>query len=444
MLTFTPDRAMSPHEFAVRTWMQFFEIGREEAEARVKAAEAGSGPGQGPHYLNGVSEAEVGKAIKVGFELPGRAPEEVEDAKARAGELASLPPAERTAIDQEADRRFWQRTGMAPGTKLTAGAADAANRELWMRTRDAVVADRNRVDALPARIHQFLVPDGKQLTPEQYAAVLRIAEKLKTFSDDDWSLYTRRVNASTDDYGRLEQSIDRFRNQQAAERKVVGRVAGTEALYAQVKAWKELDKQYYAMGVGGGATASQSPQFSKRYHDATDALDQALHAAGFADVAAYDLACAGYLALFEQRGAELTMLALRAGEQVVRSELARYQTTAGGQAAFDQLAHLRELWARLMDAAWRSEPTHHMGVGGGVGWMTRARRRKRPHTPSGSMSTPTSPPSAPGLAEQSPILKDPELRWACWRARPTLPSWVSACAEMPRSDWPTSAGRAGE
>jgi hypothetical protein len=408
-LTFVPDKPMSAHEFAVRTWMQFFRIGAAEAERRVTAAEQGDGPGHGPHYEHGVTPEEVGKAIAVGFDLPGQTPDEVADEQVRAGELKSLPAAERRAIDLEADRRFWARTGLEPGKKLTGAGSDAGDRELWMRTRDEVVRDRNQIEALPTRIHTFLLPDGKQLTPEQYGAVLRIADKLKDFTDDDWALYTRRVNASTDDYAQLEASLDRFRAQQEAEGKVVHRVAGTESLYAQVRAWEKLDKDYHQMGVGGGATPSQSPQFSERYQRETAALDQALHTAGFTDIADYNAACHEYLLLFEKRATELALLAMRASEQTVRAELAKYQTAAGGQAAFDQLAHLRELWTQLLDASRRAEPTHHMGVGGGVGWDDPRTTEQAAAHAEWEQKDKELAAERSKQSEQSPILKDPNL-----------------------------------
>ena len=408
-LTFVPDRAMTAHEFAVRAWMQYYGIGAPEAERLVSEAEARGGAGTGPHYENGVRADEVGKPIKVGFEVSQKTGGEAADEQARAEQLKGLPQPERSAVDVEADRRFWARTGMDTGKKLTTGAADASNRALWMQTRDEVMRDRNKLDALPKRTRDFLLPSGRQVTPQEYAAVLRIADKIKELSDDEWALYQRRINTSTDDYAKLEQSIDRFKAQQAAERKTAGRVAGTEPLWKLSKEWKKLHKSYTSIGVGGGATPRQSPQFVKQYEDATKALDQALKAANFKDLAEYDAACAEYLLLFKKRAVELTMLALNASERVVRSELARYRDPAGMQAVFDQLAGLRTIWGQVLDAGSRSQPKYHMGVGGGVGWYDKRTPAQEAAHEEWKEHVKRLEAERKAQSEKAPILKDPEL-----------------------------------
>ena len=150
------------------------------AEQRVSAIEArGLRPGTGPNFANGVRPDEVGKRLKLNYPLPALTEAEQADVEGRAEQLTGLSAPERSAIDEETDRRFWQQTGKPKGTKLSAtGAADAASRTLWMRTRDEVMRDRNRIAALPARTRSLLLPNDKPVTAEQYATVLRIADKL--------------------------------------------------------------------------------------------------------------------------------------------------------------------------------------------------------------------------------------------------------------------------
>ena len=356
-LTIVAEKPLTAHEFAVRVVAQLNDVSLAEAEARVAETEAaGERPGTGPHYDNGVRADEVGKPIRVRATLGGLTEGEAEDATARATQLAGLTKPQRDAIDAEADRRFFRKAGLPGDRKLTQGKEDAAYRELWLRTRDEVVCDRNRVDALPAKVRDFLVPGAREVPPEQYDTVLRIAGKLHGFSDEDWALYQRRVNASTDDYSRLEASVDRFVARQAADRDVKARVHGTESLYKLVKRHRELSAIAYR-GVGGGATPMQSPQFRAEFEDARAAMETALHAAQFKDVAEYDAACAAYLTLFRSRAVELTLLALKASERIVQAEHDRYGDAAQAGALYAKQAALRTLTREWLDANRRTLPT---------------------------------------------------------------------------------------
>jgi hypothetical protein len=357
VLVFIPDRPLTAHEFAVRVYAQLNGVGLKEAEARVTEVEAtGHKTGWGVHYDRGVTADEVGKPMRIQVTLEGYSETEAEDVKGRASQLAGLPQAERQAVDSETDRRFWKKTGDTKQRQLGAGPADAGNRELWMRTRDEVIRDHNRLAALPANVRQFMKLDGRDVTPEQYATVLRIAEKLQSFTDDDWALYKRRVTASTDDYLKLGESIELFLSRQAADRRVAARIGGTENLFRLVKEFRKLEAQGFRT-VGGGGAPIQSEAFAKRVEEARTAMNDALAAANFKDVYEFDAACASYLGLFRQRAVELTLLALKASEESVRAELARYQDTGVLTKLFDDQAKLRRLVDEANKAGMRSAPT---------------------------------------------------------------------------------------
>jgi hypothetical protein len=400
------ERAMTPHEFAVRAFMQAFRMPGDLAEQRVTAIEAqGSPAGTGPNFEHGVRADEVGKKLKLNYPLPALSEAEQEDVKGRADQLAALPQAERSSIDEEADRRFWQQTGKDKGTKLSAtSSADALNRDLWMRTRDSVVRDRNRIAALPARTRSLLLPGNKEVTPEQYGTVLRIADKLAGFSEDEWALYQRRINASTDDFSVFEASIDRFRERQKAEAAVNDRVKDTATLHQTWTRFKNTPKPF--MGVGGGVSSAQIPGHDERYYKAKDDLDKALAAAGFKDIAEYETACNDYLKLFRTRAVELTLLALKASEQVVSGELARYRDPTEVAALHAKQAPMRKLDTEATEAFRRQLPTQAQVYSSGMA----------PKTPDqiaaekeGKEKTAQANAERAKLAEAYPILKDQKL-----------------------------------
>src|SRR4051794_3629394 len=106
VLNIVVERAMTPHEFAVRAFMQAFRMPGDIAERRVSAIEAAGGrPGTGPNFEHGVTLAEVGKPLKLNYPLPALTEAEQADVEGRKAQLAGLPAEQRSAIDEETDRR---------------------------------------------------------------------------------------------------------------------------------------------------------------------------------------------------------------------------------------------------------------------------------------------------------------------------------------------------
>lgn len=408
-IVFTPTEAMTPHEFAVRAEMLFFGIGRRQAEEQVAVKEARTPNGRagtGPHYENGVAAEEVGKPFRVGFEGGGMGKEEQASTKAITAEVAGLPAAERNAINAEADRRFWKKAGVKPGTKLGTGAAQAADRDLWLRTRNEVVRQRAEVKALPERIREFVAPGGAEIAPEDYPAVLRIAEKLETFSEEDWALYERRVNAQTSDYARIEASINRFLARQASEQEVLDRVKGTESLYAQVKAFEDLQRRMFTPPLKSDRLPIDQPGNKARYEAEKESLENAVKAARFDDVADYKAACAAYLSVFRARAVELTMLALRASEEVVTSELKRYGDPAASTDLYTRLAAMRRLQTESSAAFRRAMPTPVQLKTESITPTPAQQQATQEYIEKGKLAEA----ERQAQAGTNPILKDPELR----------------------------------
>lgn len=406
VLNIVVEREMTPHEFAVRAFMQAFRMSGDVAEQQVSALEAGGGrAGTGPNFEHGVTASEVGKPLRLNYPLPALSEAEKADVEGRADQLSGLPPEQRSAVDEETDRRFWAQTGMAKGRKLNAtGAADALNRDLWMRTRDSVMRDRNRIEALPASTRDLLLPGGRQVTPEQYATVLRIADKLQALSDDERALYQRRVNASTDDFGAFETSIDRFRERQKTETAVNDRIKGSAALYKAYRAARDAPKPF--MGVGGGVASAQIPGYDDRYHKAQADFQAALQANGYADAADYAAAIATWKQLYRTRAVELTLLALKASEQIVGAELARYQDAGNVDDLFAKSATMRKADSEATAAMIRTLPTMTQVYSSGhaprtAGQVAAAAEAQAKHAQAEAERA--------NLAESHPILKDARL-----------------------------------
>ena len=136
------ERAMTPHEFAVRAFMQAFRMPGGLAEQRVTAIEAqGSPAGTGPNFDHGVRADEVGK--KAEAQLPAAGVE-----RGRAGGCEGpRRPARRAAAGGALLDRRGGRPPLLAADRQGQGheaerdeLADALNRDLWMRTRDSVGA----------------------------------------------------------------------------------------------------------------------------------------------------------------------------------------------------------------------------------------------------------------------------------------------------------------
>ena len=359
VLTVVPDRAMTGAQFTVLVAARLQAISEREATAR--GDEIG---GSDPHFAAGVASSEVNKPIAIDVRLPAPIPSEAADIAARAQQLAGLPAAERQAIDEAADWRFQQKVGTRAQPRPARGAAA----ELWKRSRDEVLRDRNRLDALPPEIRAIVMPGGRRPDGE-YLDALRLADRLGEFTWDDWVLFERRVGTPNGDLRAAQKVVDTFTRERSDERATLERVRGTERLYGLVV-------RFNAARANG-----MSREQYDRFPDYAPMLAE-LAAAGFRDVADYESALARYFFLFERRAGEIALLALDNSEAVARSEIARYSDSRGLAAIHADLAPLRS----ILDAM------HGAGAGSRSPWPledAEAERRR--------------------LAARYPTLADPDL-----------------------------------
>ena len=314
-VTVTPSQPMSGREVAILVLQQLYGYSAAEAEERLQEWDLSGWP-----LTQGVADKDVGKPVTVHVKLPEADPGEAVDVGLRAADYAAMPKDDQQRINAEVDRRFWARIGDRSRAKLGTGRAQQGAHELWMRTRDEVMKDRDRVLTLPQPLIDFMEPGGEDVDPKNYQATLRIAEKAKGLTDEDWARYQRGVTTTTSDLGEVEKAVESFAAEQARQRAIADRVKGTERFF----------KDRYS------DLATETETFKQ-------ARLKASLPSGFKDVAEYDSACDDYLRVFRDRAVEIALLALKASESVVRAERARYADPAEIATTYRDLSGMRDI-----------------------------------------------------------------------------------------------------
>ena len=328
-------RAMRGDAVGLAVLEQLYGDTPDQAARRLEEWKANGYEMTGPPFTKGVAEGEV---FVVNVALPEEDAGDADEVQARAKDLGTVQAGERAQINDETDRRFWKKLGDAGHGMLGRGRDQRKERELWMRTRDEVLQERQRVLDLPEQLQAFL-DTGQGIAPEDYRASLRIAELAKDFTDADWARYERNVSASSSDLEMVEESVRQFATHRAAEREVVDRLKGTEAMFAL----------WHLPSPPGSYFGKGTPQRRRR-------AEELLAQSAFKDRAEYDAACDAYLEMFHDRAVELTLFVLRTSQAVVEAELARYGDSAQVESLFAEQARLRPLVEREREAErelWR-------------------------------------------------------------------------------------------
>jgi hypothetical protein len=175
-----------------------------------------------------------------------------QDPKARAEREKNfklLAPGQRTGINTEADRLFWEKTRYKVGGQLGNSPDDKKMAQHWLDIRDELLRERGEIDALPPRVRKFLFTEDAPRTvePKDYATVLRIAQKLANLSDSELEDYKLKVNEETTEWGAFESSIDRYvaaraqREGELRDRETKKtRIYGLDQVYQLYKSWKAV------------------------------------------------------------------------------------------------------------------------------------------------------------------------------------------------------------
>ena len=139
-----------------------------------------------------------------------------EDHQEKKGQFDTLPPAQKTKINAEADKRYYDITGSKEGTKIK--PSEKGDADTWNQVRDELLGEKQELENLPDALKQLM--GGQQtFNPKDYKQLLEIGEKLKQFSPEDIALYKLLALKATNNLDLFEQSVDLFlaRKQQLEE-----------------------------------------------------------------------------------------------------------------------------------------------------------------------------------------------------------------------------------
>ncbi|MFJ3880197.1 DUF4157 domain-containing protein [Streptomyces sp. NPDC090077] len=246
--------------------------------------------------------------------------------------LDRLPQAEREQIDAEADQRFRQQHGLAPGTRLGTGPEDAVLRARWRGTRADVVAEHEllrEIQALPEDVRAVLFAGPDPLVPADYEDVLRLGRRFAALAPDRRAAYRDRITGATADLRELDASLSRFE----AEERV--REAGAEATEAAAGALFGSEEPYRlwkrrnAARLESARTApyhAYVPGAARAAAEAGAAFDAALARQGFADEAAFLNAVEAYRVRFREEAVGIALDVLAHYDRLLYVERGRLRT----------------------------------------------------------------------------------------------------------------------
>ena len=158
-----------------------------------------------------------GKVVQ--FQVPeasvnaNRDPAATRRAKDDKAALDVVAGPQKAAIETEAARRYVKTSGEVPGPD--AHKAGTGQADVYDRAVSSVMQDRELLKILPPDVSALLGGRNGEYDPKQYAQLLRIVERLKSFSPEDLALYRSLPLKATDNLDVFEKSLDVFLQRKA-------------------------------------------------------------------------------------------------------------------------------------------------------------------------------------------------------------------------------------
>ncbi|MFF7475881.1 hypothetical protein [Streptomyces sp. NPDC008092] len=244
-----------------------------------------------------------------------------------------LSETERAEINAAADARFRRDNGLGPDVRLGTGPEDAVLRARWLSARADVLHEheqRRDLAALPEGVRRILFAGGRQATPEDYEALLRLGRKLTGLTEAQRKEYLGRVTGSTASWADLDASVDRYlavvrrRDSEArATDTAASTLFGCEDLYLIWARTKEL-----RAGSAYADEAASSDAYTALVGELMDAeaqLRAALARHGFAHEGAFRDATETYRLRFRDEAATLGTDILAFYDHMLHEERTRLQ-----------------------------------------------------------------------------------------------------------------------
>ncbi|MBV7532843.1 DUF4157 domain-containing protein [Chitinophaga sp. sic0106] len=120
-------------------------------------------------------------------------------------DFKALPGDSQDKVNAEADKRYYEVSGKT--TKIKPG--EKGNATTWENMRNEVLEEKKKLEDLPKELKALMGGEGT-FKPGDYQQLLRIAEKLKQFSQEDLAVYKMLTLRATDNLQLFEKSVDMF------------------------------------------------------------------------------------------------------------------------------------------------------------------------------------------------------------------------------------------
>ena len=236
-----------------------------------------------------VTDEDVRKKYKlVTVRVKGAVPVIERSEKDQKVAFGALSKPTQQAVNEQADKNFWDNTKYKPNQTLGGSADDKKMSQTWMMFRDRLVQEKIMIDSMPASMKKIVL-NPKEYGPENYEQLSRIINKLSTLNAEELEDYINKITANTDDLSVLEKSVDSYltkisqRREEAIKRdEIKTKLWGTEDLYERYKVWKNLER-YASTPTGsmGGASGYASAEKKNKADQMKEALIKDLVDAGF-------------------------------------------------------------------------------------------------------------------------------------------------------------------
>ena len=249
-------------------------------------------------------------------------------------QMANMSEEQRKEINKEADERFWAETGYKPGQKLGNSPKDKEMAKEWLSVRDDIVHEEEQlraINALDDSIKKILFAGDRKIGPDDYDAILKLAEKLSKLTPAQRYDYLSKVNADTDSYADMDASIDRYIQSQAAQEKeeeatdaAAQKLFGMEELYKLYRAKQKAVSEYSFAVLRGG----YNPQQLQATQEAEEKFNLALKQNNFSSEQEFESALEAYRLRFRAEAVHLAMEILARYENKLFLARKRFQNQA--------------------------------------------------------------------------------------------------------------------
>jgi hypothetical protein len=152
-----------------------------------------------------------GKVIS--FNIPKADIEENADPKQKKAQEESQKSFEQTQgkikqdIKDEVNKRYYETSGDKPGTQIKKGEEGKARE--WQQSLNEVMQEKQALENIPPEMKKLMGPETSY-KPKDYQHLLKIAEKLKAFTKEDFAAYQLLTIRATDNLDLFEKSVDMF------------------------------------------------------------------------------------------------------------------------------------------------------------------------------------------------------------------------------------------